>query len=263
MTDLPAMPPLADWQDRASYNYTHELTRDAWAWEFLRRNQAYRATWDDIRRGRRRARDQATEISQRFGVLSSEDPQRTALDAKLLWREEASSFVLPLHAESGSGTDESLIVDLSSLRKRAARSASQGTTQHVLFAEHGRRLQLAIEGADLFGRVRLLTRAPLDPTTFKRQMALLHQLAELRVHNRLPRRLYPPDPRGRRLAVVLRVLDGWLAKTSQRTIGEAVFNADGGERDWRDCQCPLRERLRLTLQRGRWLMEGGYLTLLQ
>lgn len=34
-------PNHSDWRDASAYDYTRDLTREAWAWEFLRRNRAY------------------------------------------------------------------------------------------------------------------------------------------------------------------------------------------------------------------------------
>ncbi len=48
MSDDSAGPPACDWRSRTSYAYTEHLTRDAWAWEFLRRNPKYRAAWKRI-----------------------------------------------------------------------------------------------------------------------------------------------------------------------------------------------------------------------
>jgi hypothetical protein len=255
MDETSTLAPLADWQDGACYTYTWELPRDAWAWEFLRRNPLYRMSLNAI--------PNAADAARQFGLVAVEDPQRTALQANPLWREDVSSFVLPLRAEYGRNTVNAPTLDLSGLRAYASATGTDGPAQHVLFARNGRRLQLAVQGEDLFGRVRLLADAPLDVASFKRRMMLLHRLAHMLRHKRLPERLYPPDPRGRRLAVILRALDGWLAKTSQRRIGEAVLNGEDIDRDWRNCPCELRDRVRLTLRRGRWLMEGGYRTLLQ
>ena len=254
---------LADWQDDASYTYTHALTREAWAWEFLRRNPLYRAAWSVTRSTLRNRASIVADASLRFGLVVLEDPTRTALDAQILWREEASSYVLPLRAEDGCNATGHLTFDLSALRTHAAVDMTDGPTQHVLFVDQGRRVQLAVQGADLFGRVRLLADAPLEVTHVKRRTSLLRRLAHALHYQELPARLFPPDPRGRRLAVILRALDGWLANTSQRRIGEAVLDGFDVERDWRDCPCELRDRVRLTLRRGRWLMEEGYRTLLQ
>ena len=253
-------PPLADWQNPERYAYTRELGRDAWAWEFLRRNPLYRAGWARFQRDKP---VEGTAVLQRFGIITWEDPARTSLDAKVLWDEHVSRFVLPLRAEHGRNDSSAPTLDLSGLRAWASVSLAEDPVQHVLFVESGRRLQLAVSGDDLFGQVRLLADAPLDVTSFKWRMMLLHRLAHLVRHERFPERLYPPDPRGRRLAVILRALDGWLAKTSQRRIGEAILEGQDIDRDWRNCPCELRDRVRLTLRRGRWLMDGGYRTLLQ
>lgn len=36
-----------NWRDPSSYDYTQNLTREGWSWEFLRRNPKYRGTWLD------------------------------------------------------------------------------------------------------------------------------------------------------------------------------------------------------------------------
>jgi hypothetical protein len=47
MGDEDGSPSWPDWRDPASYNYTRDLTREGWAWEFLRRNPNYRKSWRD------------------------------------------------------------------------------------------------------------------------------------------------------------------------------------------------------------------------
>ena len=44
MTEDTPNPPQPDWRDLSTYQYTRDLTREDWAWEFLRRNQDYAAT---------------------------------------------------------------------------------------------------------------------------------------------------------------------------------------------------------------------------
>lgn len=252
---------LADWRDPRSYDYTRELTRDGWAWEFLRRNPAYRTSWHHLRGARRRpdADAQAAE----FGLLVFEDPTRAATHAPIFWHPDVSSFVLQVRAEYGSNAAGVATVDFRALRARAAGEHREGLRHHLLFQEASRRLQLVVHGERPDGVVSLLTEAPLDPTSFRRRMSLLQRLADVLANGRLTPQLYQPEARARRLAVVLRALDGWLAKSPQRAIGRAMFDRPAADEDWRDCQCPLRERVRLTLRRARWLMEGGYRTLLQ
>jgi hypothetical protein len=45
MPDIPNLSGVPDWRRTAGYAYTVTLPRAAWAWEFLRRNSAYRQAW--------------------------------------------------------------------------------------------------------------------------------------------------------------------------------------------------------------------------
>src|SRR5579872_2941971 len=47
--DVP-LPLRPDWYDPARYDYTKTLSREGWAWEFLRRNPTYRAASRDAER---------------------------------------------------------------------------------------------------------------------------------------------------------------------------------------------------------------------
>jgi len=47
MVKPPNSSPGADWRRRAAYDYTAVLPRRGWAWEFLRRDAAYRQAWSE------------------------------------------------------------------------------------------------------------------------------------------------------------------------------------------------------------------------
>lgn len=47
MVEQPNTGPVAGWRHRAAYRYTASLPRRGWAWEFLRRDGAYRRAWAD------------------------------------------------------------------------------------------------------------------------------------------------------------------------------------------------------------------------
>jgi hypothetical protein len=54
-TDQTRIRPMPDWREPETYAFTAHLTREQWAWEFLRRNPEYRqawaafaATWQDL-----------------------------------------------------------------------------------------------------------------------------------------------------------------------------------------------------------------------
>ncbi|NJL73615.1 MAG: hypothetical protein HC888_19890 [Candidatus Competibacteraceae bacterium] len=66
------MPATLDWRTASDYDYTATLDADGWAWEFLRRNQEYRADFEQCRAAERAASPAATELmeaaSQRWGL---------------------------------------------------------------------------------------------------------------------------------------------------------------------------------------------------
>jgi len=47
MVEPPNTSPGAEWRRRTAYDYTAALPRRGWAWEFLRRDSAYRRAWTD------------------------------------------------------------------------------------------------------------------------------------------------------------------------------------------------------------------------
>lgn len=47
MVEQPNSIPVAEWRHRGAYDYTASLPRRGWAWEFLRRDGAYRRAWTE------------------------------------------------------------------------------------------------------------------------------------------------------------------------------------------------------------------------
>lgn len=70
--------PCPDWRDPESYAYTRALSRDAWAWEFLRRNPRYRTDYSRVAGAFRTARP------ARVGVLAAVVMSEAALRWGLL-----------------------------------------------------------------------------------------------------------------------------------------------------------------------------------
>lgn len=260
MSDISADHPLVDWRDAASYAYVGTLSRDAWAWEFLRRNPVYRTTWHEAQT---RSPQTDRDLGLPFGLIGVENPNLSAREAKPLWRRDASAYVLPLHATGTSAAADDAGVELMSLCDRAARHIRTSAVLHLLFLEEGRRLQVAIRGGTSNRRAVLTTPAPVVLSTARRRLWLLHRLTDFLVRGRLAPSLYPPDPRSRRLALVLQALDGWQAQASQQTIAQVVFAHRDVHADWRrPAGATLRHQIRRMIRRGRWLMESGYRHLL-
>jgi len=119
-------------------------------------------------------------------------------------------------------------------------------------------MQLCVTGADIERPVALKIDALWPADRITRRLHALECLNLLRGDGRLPGRLFPPDPRGARLAFVLQALDGFLAGAPQREIAVALFGAQRVQADWSDPGNHLRDRVRRAIRRGRTLMNGGY-----
>lgn len=134
--------------------------------------------------------------------------------------------------------------------------------QNVLFTEGFRNLQLAVVGGNLLKPARLTANVLWPPAEVKQRLQGLECLNALRSTGRLLPRFFPAEPRGVRLRLVLRALDGSIAGASHREIGSILFGKARVDRDWADPGDHLRDIVRRAIKRGRSLMNGGYRKLL-
>lgn len=68
----------------------------------------------------------------------------------------------------------------------------------------------------------------------------------------------PPPGCARRLALILRALDGHLAGASHRQIATALWGERRVAEEWSDPRRNLRDQIRRAVHRGCRLMTGGY-----
>ncbi|RUU02144.1 DUF2285 domain-containing protein [Mesorhizobium sp. USDA-HM6] len=131
--------------------------------------------------------------------------------------------------------------------------------QHVLLEHAGRQLQLAVSGASVLSPVFIHAHANWPAAYLRHRLWALECLNALNAHGQLPRALFPPEARCRRLRFVLRALDGSLAEASYRGIAEVLVGQARVRADWTDPRDHLRDRIRRAIRRGRALMNGGYI----
>ncbi|BCM17691.1 DNA -binding domain-containing protein [Mesorhizobium sp. J8] len=134
--------------------------------------------------------------------------------------------------------------------------------QYVLLEHAGRHLQLAVSGASVLRPVLIHTDAIWPAADLRHRLWALECLNVLNAHGRLPKRLFRPEARCRRLRFVLRALDGSLAGASYRDIAEVLLGQARVHADWADPRDHLRDRIRRAVRRGRALMNGGYMSFL-
>lgn len=202
------------WQNTEQYEWLQALSAHGLAWEFLRRNRAYRSaaanlgvtwppdgsppdeTWS--------AGDQMSEARE-WGLLLFETPDRDAREANIFWMPEFCPSVLPVIASREVGSVSGRFLNLSRLRCRNVLIPGEDI-QHLLCADQGRFLQLSVTGECLTRPVQVLANVlPMTPYSETRWRGF-RRLNDLVCTETLRTKFYPPDLGARRLSRVLQAL---------------------------------------------------------
>lgn len=132
----------------------------------------------------------------------------------------------------------------------------------MLFEQAGRRLQLEITGfVSMTEPVQLFVDLMASPGRLKAQRLALETFDRFRQSAEVASE--DNDTVSRRLDLILRALDGSSMGLSQREIAIVLFGRNRIESDWGRGSDYLKSHVRRLIRRGRWLMEGGYLSLLR
>lgn len=170
--------------------------------------------------------------------------------------------MLRLYESRFAGPDDRQAVRILDLPHLITACSADGSRHHLLFQEEGRQFQVACSG-DIDNPVRLLADIAVEKWRIIPQLNAIGCFLHFCNSGRLRPRYFPAEPRGRRLSSTLVALDLWLAGTTHRQIGEAVYGIERVDRDWGDPGDHLKDGVRRLVSRGRALMEGGYRTLLK
>jgi hypothetical protein len=240
------------WYPTAAYLYVLHLDGPALAWEYLRRNPAYRHDW-------LRGDANSPETGHRWGLRLLEDPNRDARDAQPDWLSDPDNLV-HLSREGAAAADAHAfhVWELPGYRYLTHDGERLVLTsqlpQHTLrFAipttlEDGQPFAYAVHaGADLERRWRSVAGELrwLDPTDDHIAVSAVRPGRTALLHLR-----------------TLQTLDGVLAGASHRQLAEVFFGAAAVATHWYDGS-DLRAQVRRLVRRGRVLMLGGYHRLLQ
>jgi len=268
MADRPPVHEEPPWHRLDAYDYTDSLPKRAWAWEFLRRDPLYQREWTGI--GPAVSVEHQPHVTvlianrplddlARWACFFADPPEYDATMATVFWRPEACAHVLPVTAVAGKSTAK---FSLSTLHHSTTLLVLSDGSQHLVAHDQGRSLQLAVDGSSLLEPVNLRTEALFEGRHLRARLQALEGLNALVNGQRLPDQLFPVDPRSRRLRHVLQALDGFLAGATYREIAVALFGEARVLADWSDARRHLFDHVRRAVQRGSYLMKGGYRSLL-
>lgn len=135
-------------------------------------------------------------------------------------------------------------------------------THHILLRDDIRNVQLLVRNVPPSGFLRMMIEIDQNPALLKARLASLESYNRLGTNAPLPARQFPALQHRNRLRQVVRALDGWRAGASHRDIATALYGHERVASDWRDSGAHLQDAVRRLIGRGRYLVNGGYLTFL-
>lgn len=193
------------------------------------------------------------------GCSFAEDPALSAREARIFFERRTDPHVLPCEAVPGAIGER----DLLRTGCFSAMLLGEDPAEQVLFSDGLHNLRLEVQRGTLrAGPVQLRFRfegligveAPL--LTFRRLVAF-HRLG------RMPRQLYPRDPRIERSILSLRAWDAHCAGASQREIAAALFGKADSDRAWDGPSDYLHSRVKRLLHAARGMVRGDWRRLLR
>lgn len=228
-------PAAADWRSPRAYADLLLCERRAFAWEWLRRNSAYRKLWT-VRE--RLARD----ASRQFGLLGWVDPVLPAPDARPIWSGNIDPTVL-----DGRPADElpapGDALDIRDLARFV--SVEIGDKEHWLLSNGRWAIRLDLQDGTLLGGPLLLEHRFTGMQSARPKLGALTLLLALAAKGRMPASLLPRERRAARWIVELRTGDALLDGANQQEIARALFGSAIAATKWR----PENPSYRLRIQR--------------
>ena len=193
------------------------------------------------------------------GCLFAADPEQAFDRQSIFWAPEALSTVLSLRQFGAASDGGQYSLDWTRLAAGEFRQGPDGWHGILPLAGAIHRLYLPVipaKGAPLSIEL------PLDANSDMRLQAAHRFWCAIDGRRLGPSPLALPSERRRRLVLMMRALDGWLAGYSYREIAEGLFGSERvRSRSWKDHD--LRSQIIRLVKSGIALMRGGYRALLR
>jgi hypothetical protein len=249
---------VPDWRDGSAYQPLLHADRSLIAWEWLRRDPAYRKAADWALHGGS-GRSRGAEPSERWGLHAFEPPHLRVPEARPLWCANIHPFVLGVEAGPSSGED---VFDLQSIAEIATLRASADGREHLLISDGLRSIRIdVLEGSLAAGPVKLRYRLA-GLSSAERPLLTLRRLLALWRTGRLCRTLHPREVKAGRWVLMLRAHDALSSGAPQRAIAADLLASSAANPRWRVAEPSLRSRAQRLVRAARSAASGGFRELL-
>jgi hypothetical protein len=249
-----------DWRDAAAYAPLIDADRSLFAWEWLRRDPAYRAA---AVRGRptHSSIEGTVPGPESFGLLIFEPPQLAAPHARPVWSSDVYPSVLSVDRTETelNVTDE---IDLRRMNE-LVRIVVGNDAEHLLLSDGVRAIRLDGPPSTFSaGPVRLrysiegLVAAEGPLLTLRRLLALCRT-------GQFSQSLHRREARARRWIMILRAHDALNAGADQRQIALELLSRSVVEPGWRSRESSVRSQAQRLVRSAGHIAAGGYRCLLR
>jgi hypothetical protein len=238
---------IPDWREPAAYASLGAADRTVLAWEWLRRNPAYRAAALDG------MADGAGGDAQAWGLHRFENPGLAAPLARPLWTAQALDAVLAAEAVAVSAAPA---FDLGRIAYLLTTHFDFGRAL-LLFSDGLRTIRLDLSNCDVCPRA-AAWRFALTGPPFGAQLLALRQFDGLVRRRRFVDALHPHEPRMTRHIRVLRAADALAAGAAQRDIAGVLLDRAALRAAWRDERPDLRLQAQRLVRDARARLSGGH-----
>ena len=246
---------IPDWRRAEDYRWLEGCSRAAFAWEWLRRQAAYRRAWEESRG----SLDLEKGIAGLWNLHSFEDPRFTSTNARPMWTREAFPFVLEARARRCCSLDDCF--DFTCLGHLMTR-ACDSHCEHLLISNGCHFLRVDVFGRSVgCGPVSLEFRLS-GLKVLSAPLTALRQLRSLTLNGAFAASLHPSERRGRRMVMLLRAFDALAAGASQKEIADQLLVAVPQQR-WRTLAPSLRGQAQRLVKGARIYAAGRFWNLLQ
>jgi len=242
----------ADWRDPAAYAPLLAADRSLIAWEWLRRDPAYRVdAGQSLRTG-------VAGSPARWGLHAFVPPDLGVPAARPVWTAGADPFVLAVEAGPPRGDD---LFQLDRFEPMATLVGGD-RSEHLLLCDGSRTIRVDVLAGSIAGGPAELRYRIAGLKSAERPVLALRRLIALCRTGVLSRSLHPPEVRAARWVLELRARDALAAGAGQREIAAVLLGGEASRPNWRVLSPSLRSRVQRLVRSARAMGGGGYRALL-
>lgn len=232
-------PARAPWRRGEPYAYLRHVERAMFAWEWLRRTDAYRAAWQNLRTS---CEHNWSRTAHSFGLVEFLSPTLSAMIARPMWRAGHDPRVIAAAACTGDATEDDRL-DIRQLANLAAVAINEEDIEHWRIGTAARSLRLDVRAGTLLGGPTALQFELRGLARVRTQLGPLAELIDLGTLGPGPP-ISVGDAWVARWILELRTADALASGANQQDIARGLFSHAVSDAGWRLDTDSARSRTR-------------------